>query len=452
MERAPHGIVFATSVKELFSNHKTNFNGVNIGAGYTRHTYLDWFLVPTERPSIEKAPVKEHYIDIPGLNGGLDLTESLTGYPLYDYIEGDFEFNILNDKVLPILNDNGEVTKEINISWEVLNRDIRNFLNGRQMYMMLEDDPSWYYFGRFSVGRYDSSESSNSKIKIEYKVQPFKRLAAYDQLESSYRHTYFDAQPLSDCDARQLFSSFWKRTGISLYPNSPLTIRFDGEIPNELPCGEEGVTVSFGVQKNTNSFIPLATYYRYGADGSAIQTTDYPLSTTAGASVKTVRVRGAVLTNTINRYDNAITNNNILYSDNAIILALPFPAAYDNTKSYSTGAAVSYISYQEGLTWILIANQDVLPGEDIDISQWDVDEQAMTYKEYSSGLTYTEGDIVYVKDDTNWDNKVVLVKATDTSDRIPFDASKWTTDIGTLSLADIYNPVKVSIMYDIGVI
>ena len=451
MERAPHGIVFATKIKELFNNHTINFDGVNIGAGYTRHTYLDWFLVPTERPSIEKAPVKEHFIDIPGSNGGLDLTESLTGYPLYDFIEGDFEFNILNDRVLPILNDNCEVTKETYISWEVLNRDIRNFLNGKKLYMMLEDDPSWYYYGRFTVEKYDSSESSNSKIKINYKVYPFKKLATYDQLETVYRNTYFDTMPLTDCDTRQLFSSFWRRTSVKLYPNSPLTVIFNGENPNELPCGEEGVTVSFGVQKYSNSFIPIATYYRYDEDGDVVETISDPLVTQAGDNVQVKEVRGMILSNTVNRWDSPVTNNNIAYSDNAIRLALSYPDEFDSTKTYSKGAVVSYISYQEGLTWILIANQDMMAG-DMDVTKWDVDEGAMQYEEYSQSATYAIGDIVYVKNNSNWSNKIVLVKAIEAVDRTTFDVSKWTTDVGTLSLANIYKPVSVSIMYDIGVI
>lgn len=98
LKRIPHSIVFGLTVKDLYENHRTNFDDINIGAGRTRHTSLDWFMAPTERPSIEKAEVKEHYIDIPGTNGGLDLTESLTGYPLYNYIEGSFEFNILNEE------------------------------------------------------------------------------------------------------------------------------------------------------------------------------------------------------------------------------------------------------------------------------------------------------------------------------------------------------------------
>ena len=81
------------------------------------------------------------------------------------------------------------------------------------------------------------------KIKLTYKVYPYKRLAVYSPLESSFRNTYFDTMPLSDCDERYLFSSFWRRTAVKLYPNNPLTVRFDGEVPSELPCGNEAVSV-----------------------------------------------------------------------------------------------------------------------------------------------------------------------------------------------------------------
>ena len=124
LDRGVHSVVFATSLDDLYKNHKINFNGINVGSGTTRHSYLDWFLVPKERPSIDKAPLKEHYIDIPGTNGGLDLSESLTGFPLYDYIEGEIEFIVMNDRKLPTIDNNGYLTKETDISWELLNRDI----------------------------------------------------------------------------------------------------------------------------------------------------------------------------------------------------------------------------------------------------------------------------------------------------------------------------------------
>ena len=450
IERLPHGVVFAKTVADLYVKHTINFNGTNVGAGKTRNTYLDWFLVPTERPSLEIAPVKEHYIDIPGTNGGLDLTESLTGSPMYEFIEGSFEFTILNDRVLPILNDYCEVTKEVYISWEVLNRDIRNFLNGQKMYMMLEDDPSWYYFGRFGVERYDSSEAANSKIKINYKVYPYKRLSIYDTSNTSVKNTYFDTMPLADVDTRYLFSSFWRRSLVKLYPENPLTVMFDGSVPNELPCGYEDVAVTFGVLKDSNSFIPNATYYKYAEDGTTELIMGSPLETEAGAKMKFVKPRGMILTNKHNRWDNISTEHSVLYSDNAIKLGLSFPDAFESTKSYKKGDVVSYVSLQENIKWILIANQDMEAG-DMDVTKWDVDELAMNYKEYSVAETYPVGSFVYVKNNTNWENKIVLLKSTAAVDRSPFDVSKWTTEVGTLSLANIYNPVKVSIMYDIGV-
>ena len=454
IDRAPHGIVFALSLSDLFNNHKFNFNGVNVGGGRTRNTFLDWFLVPKERPSIEKAPVKEHYIDIPGANGGLDLSESLTGSPVYDYAEGDIEFTILNDRVIPILNNDGEVTKEVSVNWEVLNRDIRNFLNGKKMYMMLEDDPSWYYYGRFGVEKYDSSEASNSKIKINYKVYPYKRLTLYDSSSDIYRNMYFDSYPLFDSDTKSLFSSFWRRTSVELYPNNPLTVSFNGETPNDLPCGDENVTVTFGVQKLSKAFIPKIKYYKYGEDGSAVDTIEAYLNTEVSSKIETTKVRGVALTNKYSRWDNRSAYNHILFSDNAITLSTTYPAAFDLTKSYKKDDVVSYISYQENIKWILKAKEDITPtGEetDIDITKWDVDELAMNYKKYSSSQKYVKNDIVYVINDEEWPNKVVLVKATTAVDRVPFNADNWTTDVGTLTLSDLYSPVKVSIIYDIGV-
>ena len=49
-----------------------------------KNTWDDWHLIPSKRPSFNPPNVKSQYVDIPGGNGVLDLTESLTGYPLYN--------------------------------------------------------------------------------------------------------------------------------------------------------------------------------------------------------------------------------------------------------------------------------------------------------------------------------------------------------------------------------
>ncbi len=356
LRRISHSIVFATTLEDLYNNHKINFDDTNIGAGKTRHTSLDWFMAPTERPSIEKAEVKENYIEIPGINGGLDLTESLTGFPLYNYIEGSFEFNILNDRKLPILNSNGEKIGEKEISWEVLNRDIRSFLNGKRRFMLLEDDPGWYYEGRFTVGKYDSSEPSNSKITISYKVYPYKRLSTCIECTEPL-NSFFDSLSLAKDDLSELQISFWDKTNIDLTPGNSLLC--DGRTRRELPCGDERVTIKIKV-KRTSTVCRLMAQFT-NPDGNIIEYIDTPVGTNE------ITLRRFVLTNT--RYQGC------LYSDDRLLISLSLPAEFDEDTEYKTG---DYISYDnEGTTEILVALEDIASGSEFDISKWEVDETAM---------------------------------------------------------------------------
>ena len=315
LERGEHSVVFAKSINDLYRNHKINFDGNNVGSGNTRHSRLDWFLVPKERPSIGKAPLKEHYIDIPGANGGLDLTESLTGFPLYEFIEDEIEFIILNDRKLPIIDNDGYLTKEEDISWELLNRDIRSFLNGQKRWMMFEDDPSWYYFGRFTVEKYDASDAANSHITIAYKVYPFKRLSTYIYNETENLKSYFDTLPLAYCDTATLEVSFWDKTDIEYLPGD--NHEYKGSIAGQLPCGEEAATVSLFVRDGIGSSIKI----NYTAPDTTIERT-----ITITQQDETVKLRDIVLTNS--------TGLGTLYSDNELKLTLIPPNDYDENNTY----------------------------------------------------------------------------------------------------------------------
>lgn len=170
-----HSIRFSDNVPDLF--HTKNWESVRNVYFYqrsdtkSRHSYLDWFLIPEERYSIEPPEVKETYVNIPGANGALDYSEALTLYPTYKDIEGSMSFIIDNDRVIHYYQ-----VRDRDLFWDKLYHDIKTYLHGRQRYMLLEDNPGWYYYGRFSVGKYDAGEKAYSKIVISYKLKPFRML------------------------------------------------------------------------------------------------------------------------------------------------------------------------------------------------------------------------------------------------------------------------------------
>lgn len=129
-----------------------------------KNTWRDWHLVPTSRPVVSPPPLKSKTVDIPGGDGVIDLSDSLTGYPVFGRRTGSFEFIVVNDFYEPV-NTYEE--------WHVTYSNIMNYLHGKKMEMALEDDPDYWYEGRFTVGSW-TSDRSHSKITINYDLEPYK--------------------------------------------------------------------------------------------------------------------------------------------------------------------------------------------------------------------------------------------------------------------------------------
>lgn len=122
----------------------------------TKNTWTDWKLVPTSRPVFDPPEVKTILIDVPGSDGSIDLTESLTGYVRYENRKGSFEFKVH--------------TKE---DWVEVYSSILDYLHGQRQKIILEDDPAYYYMGRASVNSWKSNKNY-SLITIDVVAEPYK--------------------------------------------------------------------------------------------------------------------------------------------------------------------------------------------------------------------------------------------------------------------------------------
>lgn len=146
-----HSITFGDGTLYPKGHEKEGqFAGVN--------TWEDWHLIPPERPSIASPGVSTNFVDIPGRDGTIDMTNFLTGRPLYGDRSGSWDFYVDNDHEY----------------WETIRMKIMTFLHGKRMKIVLEDDPEWYWEGRFAMDNW-RSEPSNSKITINYVLAPYKR-------------------------------------------------------------------------------------------------------------------------------------------------------------------------------------------------------------------------------------------------------------------------------------
>lgn len=130
--------------------HSVTFGSMN--------TFSDWHLVPDSRPVVAMPERKIVTVEVPGSNGILDLSESLTGYPVYNNRQGTMKFHVLNDME----------------SWERIYERMSNYIHGKKTTMTLEDDPEYYYEGRYTVKWTSNNDGTWSDVEIGYDLEPFK--------------------------------------------------------------------------------------------------------------------------------------------------------------------------------------------------------------------------------------------------------------------------------------
>ena len=130
------------------------YHSITIG---DKNTWDDWHLVPSTRPSFAMPEVKTNYVEVPGMSGMLDLSQALTGKVIYGNRSGSLSFIVMNDYG----------------SWETRYSEIADYLHGKAHRCILDDDPGYYYEGRFALEPWQTGKG-NSAITINYTLNPFK--------------------------------------------------------------------------------------------------------------------------------------------------------------------------------------------------------------------------------------------------------------------------------------
>lgn len=131
-------------------------HGMTIGG---KHTLNDWGLMMVngeEKPVFASAVPEVNYESIPGATGALDYTEILAGIIPYRDREGSFTFTLMPG-----------------ITFESARSEIANFLAGQRMNCVLDDDPNYFYTGRFWLDEAASNKGYGT-IVISYRVDPYK--------------------------------------------------------------------------------------------------------------------------------------------------------------------------------------------------------------------------------------------------------------------------------------
>lgn len=128
-------------------------NNVTIGG---KHLYRDFGLIMTSR-IIAPAQVKKEVVDIPGADGQLDFSASLTG---------DIKYK--NRKI----TINLVMTEKFSL-WTVKISELSNYLHGKTFKIIFDDDIGFYWMGNVQINSF-MSDKSVGRIVLECDVEPYK--------------------------------------------------------------------------------------------------------------------------------------------------------------------------------------------------------------------------------------------------------------------------------------
>ena len=112
-------------------------HGVTFSDGsQTWNTYEDWGLFQPDAPVISPPQIETNYVGIPGMDGFLDLSETLIDRPIFKSREFKAEYKC------PAKPE----------EWPEIISSIMTALHGKKMEIYIEDDFTTYYSGRVFVG------------------------------------------------------------------------------------------------------------------------------------------------------------------------------------------------------------------------------------------------------------------------------------------------------------
>lgn len=137
------------------STQARNYHSITIGS---KNTWDDWHLIPTSRPEFVAPNSRTAFVDIPGSSMGvMDITEINIKHPVFENRKGSFQFIVAPGY--------GE--------WYERYEAIRFYLHGKRFRAVLDDEPTYFYEGRFTIKPWASGKEW-STVTIDYNVGPYK--------------------------------------------------------------------------------------------------------------------------------------------------------------------------------------------------------------------------------------------------------------------------------------
>lgn len=123
-----------------------------------KHSFYDQGLWLTKYPNISPPEPKRKLVDVPGKDGALDMSRTLTGFMQYNRRTMQLEFAIMAPRMM----------------WPDIHSDIMDRLHGMEMSIILDDDPEYCYTGTLAVDEYDPGKVT-SGVVITADIEPYKK-------------------------------------------------------------------------------------------------------------------------------------------------------------------------------------------------------------------------------------------------------------------------------------
>lgn len=124
------------------------------------HSFNDLNLILSSA-EIPPAKPKQNFVDIPGADGSVDMTEAHGEVKYSDRTGAKFTF---------YMNPAGGLSES---AWEAKKKEVSNLLNGLRCNIILDKDPGYYWQGRCTIDENKSSKRLR-KIVVGARLAPYK--------------------------------------------------------------------------------------------------------------------------------------------------------------------------------------------------------------------------------------------------------------------------------------
>ena len=130
-----------------------------------KHTFADYGLLPTSPPVIEPPEPKLYTVEIPGMNGVLDLSEALTGDVRFGMRTGIFTYQIYGTRS----------------TWRQVYRTLLEDIHGQSCTVVLDEEPDVTYTGRVQITAFEpDGKAGKCIISLEGSFYPWPTETEYN--------------------------------------------------------------------------------------------------------------------------------------------------------------------------------------------------------------------------------------------------------------------------------